>query len=365
MICYYRPKRAKNSPGVRKEDPIRGEGPSATVGERGGGLLGWLLLLVLVVGTIAVRSAVASQGAEGSAESFEFALIGDLGYTLEQEPLFDNVMADLNAVPSLAFVVHDGDLSTPRFGCSDEFQAGRLSLFNSSVHPLIYTPGDNEWTDCWQERAGGFDPLEKLARIRQVFFSDQFSLGQRTLTLTRQSETEDPALSIYRENARWTQGEITFLTLHVTGSNNNLGVSHSGDVEYAARNAANVVWLREGFEHARENGSRGLVIIQQANPRFERAREDRTGFNDVLDALTEETIGFGKSVVLVHGDTHYFRVDKPLVNPANGRRIESFTRVETFGQPDHHWVHVSVDYTDPNLFVFRPRIVEQNLVDHR
>jgi len=35
-------------------------------------------------------------------------------------------------------------------------------------------------------------------------------------------------------------------------------------------------------------------------------------------------------VAYVHGDSHYFRVDKPFLD-AKGRRLENFTRVETFG----------------------------------
>lgn len=44
------------------------------------------------------------------------------------------------------------------------------------------------------------------------------------------------------------------------------------------------------------------------------------------------TIAFGKPVAYVHGDSHYFRIDKPLLD-ANGIRALNFTRVETFG--DH------------------------------
>src|SRR5436309_6142162 len=115
-------------------------------------------LLALATGIVAFpRAGTAQQGQP----PFEFAVIGDLGYDPDEEPLFSNVMADLDAVPTLAFVVHDGDLSTPALACEDEFVVGRLALFQDSTHPLIYTPGDNEWTDCWQARAGRVDPLER------------------------------------------------------------------------------------------------------------------------------------------------------------------------------------------------------------
>lgn len=275
---------------------------------------------------------------------------------------------DLNATPTLAFVVHDGDLwGEGPLECSDERYADRFALFESLVHPLIYTPGDNDWTDCWNQRfRTSYDPLERLGKVREVFFSDEFSLGQRRIRLTRQSE--DPRFVTYSENARWTWGGVTFLTLHLVGSNNNLGRTPEGDTEWAERTAANVAWLRAGFETARTSNSRGIAIVTQANPRFERPPEDRVAFNDVLDALREETIASGRPVLFVHGDTHYFRVDQPMIvegfrppAPGNPPSVGNFTRLETFGTPDHHWVRVTVDYADTALFVIRPKIVEQNL----
>jgi hypothetical protein len=83
----------------------------------------------------------------------------------------------------------------------------------------------------------------------------------------------------------------------------------------------------------------------------------------MLAALEQETVAFGKPVVLVHGDSHYFRIDKPLTR--GGRRLENFTRVETFGNPDVHWLRVTVDPNDPNVFTFRQQIVRNNLVKHK
>ena len=66
----------------------------------------------------------------------------------------------------------------------------------------------------------------------------------------------------------------------------------------------------------------------------------------------------------MHGDSHYFRIDKPLQGRRSKRRIENFTRVETFGNPDVHWVRARVDAGDPNVFSFEQRIVKENLVRH-
>ena len=306
-----------------------------------------------------------------SPRSFAFALIGDLGYRPEQEPWLENVLTDLKTSPaSLAFVVHVGDLGHPRFGsCTNELWARRLAQFQASPHPLIYTPGDNEWTDCHEKGgAPGYDPLERLARLRTVFFPSEQSLGGRTLALTRQSRTSDPALVKYRENVRWTHGGITFVTLHVVGSNNGRGRTPEGDAEYAERNAANLAWLREGFAAARTSRSRAIMIMQQANifhefpPIPSELAAQQNGFTDLRALLERETIAFGKPVVLVHGDSHFFRVDKPLGAGGATPAVENFTRVETFGQPNHHWLQVTVEVDEPQVFTFRQRIVAANVI---
>jgi hypothetical protein len=306
----------------------------------------------------------------------------------------------------LAFVVHNGDMwgdggnwsEQPRpelapqvatyafvgglAPCADETFQDRLRMAQSSRHPFILVPGDNEWTDCHRAKPRTYDPLERLAKLRQVFFQGDQSLGQRTLRLTRQSE--DSRYAKFPENARWTYGDVLFVTLHIVGSNNNLARTAQMDAEYAERTAADLAWLRQAFDSAVRSGSKGIMIIAQANLLFEnswppdvqrrymlgglglKSPENRraTGFDEILAALEKETVAFGKPVVYVHGDTHVFRVDKPLLGSRSRRIIENFTRVETFGHPDTHWVRAIVDPGDPNVFSFRQEIVKENLASH-
>jgi hypothetical protein len=215
-----------------------------------------------------------------------------------------------------------------------------------------------------------------------MFFQGDQSLGRRTMRLTRQSE--DTRYAKFRENVRWTHGDVLFVTLHIIGSNNNLGRTPEMDAEYSERNAANLAWMREAFDLAMRSGSKAIMIIAQANPGFENswtpsmqqrymlsglgfkppATRRSTGFDQFLNALEKETVAFGRPVVYVHGDTHIFRVDKPLVGSTSGRIIENFTRVETFGFPDTHWVRAIVDPRDPQVFSFRQEIVNDNLAKH-
>src|SRR5262249_32637731 len=155
-----------------------------------------------------------------------------------------------------------------------------------SAHPFIFTPGDNDWADCHEARGiKGGNPLERLAHLRTVFFESEQSLGQRPIPLIRQSQ--NPDFRTYRENVRWTAGGVTFLTLHIPGSNNGLGRSSVGDEEYAERNKANLAWLHEGFEYAKVNNSRGIMILQQANifseypPANALPEKGRNGYADI------------------------------------------------------------------------------------
>jgi hypothetical protein len=58
-------------------------------------------------------------------------------------------------------------------------------------------------------------------------------------------------------------------------------------------------------------------------------------------------------VLLVHGDTHWQRVDQPLRHPVTKLPVANFTRAETFGYPFMGWVEVIVDSDKPQLFHFK------------
>jgi hypothetical protein len=308
-----------------------------------------LLLALLWSGCSSPRGA--------SSSGFDFALIGDVPYNeFDATNSFPNMIAEINQAP-MTFVVHNGDIKAGADPCSDELFQRCYDQFQTFAHPLIFLFGDNEWSDC--PRTNSHTPDERLLRLREIFCKGDQSLGRHTIPLERQSE--DPAFAAYRENVRWRRDGIMFAGFNIPGSANNFGKP-----EFAERNKANLAWLRNSFEKARAENARGIMLILQANPHFELARTNklRAGFNEFLDVLEGETILFQRPVVLVHGDSHYFRIDKPLLGRRSKRRIENFTRVETFGNPDVHWVRAHVDARDPNVFSFEQRIVKENLVRH-
>jgi hypothetical protein len=321
------------------------------------------MLAMLVALSATVVLAKPKDRASGPTR-YEIGLIGDIPYNAVQEQQTARLFEELDG-EKLAFIAHDGDIKSGSSACTDDVYQRELRRFESSDNPLVYTPGDNEWTDCHRppnpspEEA---DALNRLALVRGTFFSDgDESLGEKTIPLTRQSEE-------YPENARWTYGGVTFATLHVVGSNNNRpttlpdGTTVGNQQEYEARNRANVAWLEETFDEAEASDSPAVMLVIQANP-FEEDTAESSGFTEFKAKLEEETIAFGKPVVLVHGDSHTFRIDKPVISET---RPMNFTRVETFGSPDVNWVRATVNISDPDeIFTFQPEIVEENTAGGR
>ena len=189
--------------------------------------------------------------------------------------------------------------------------------------------------------------------MRQLFYPDDYSLGKKRLRLERQSS--DPRYAQYRENSRWRTDKLLFLTVNVPGSYNNIISLRKPSSEYQSRNAAVLDWLSESFLLARKQQLSGIVIFMHADPSLELGVQGRagTGYAALLKRLVEETRNFPGQVLLVHGDTHYHRIDKPLGDPTTGKRLENFTRLEVYGSPFMGWVEVQADTTRPELFRFK------------
>jgi hypothetical protein len=317
-------------------------------------------------------------------------LFGDMPYGAYGREKYSNVIADMNR-NDLAFSIFDGDTKngsepcyadahpaaptsvTPDLAVADSTHPDvyryALSLFGRFRDPVVYVPGDNEWTDCDRPSTlnGAIsDSDDRLAYLRRLSYPSDRSLGQRTIRLIRQS----PA---FPENVRWSKGPVTFIALNIPGSDNNFadgaknGPAEQGQAEYAARNAANLQWLREGFASATAAHSAGVMIVIQADMWDPTAT--LTHFADTKAELARQAIAFAGRVVLVNGDSHSFEMDKPLTDAATTNAagasganvIENFTRVTTFGEVQNHWVSATIDAHDPNVFRFEQHLIKANL----
>jgi len=313
-----------------------------------------------VVFVLAVIAAVCGPVSAG-AERFSFVAIGDMPYTLPADfAAFARLIRRINQVTP-AFTVHVGDIKSGSTPCSDAHFARILAMFGDFDQPLVYTPGDNEWTDCHRPDNGPYDPLERLAKLRTMFFaSPGASLGRSKLVLEHQGA--EARFAKFVENARWERGGVLFATVHVVGSNNNLQRDQAAVNEYLERNAANLAWIRATFARAIDRGAKAVVLFFQAHPWWELdAREDqRSGFTDTIAVLKESAIRFGKPVVLVHGDSHRLVIDQPLIGPGRAR-ISNATRVMVHGDKEIHGVVIHVDSDDPDVFSYRPIYVPENM----
>ena len=280
------------------------------------------------------------------AETWRFAVIGDTPYSSYEERELPRMLDDI-AAQHPQFIVHAGDFKNSKDLCSDALFAERRALLDASRVPLLYVPGDNEWADCHKLMAGHYDPLERLQKLRQLFFAAPHSLGQQTLTVEQQAGN-------YPEQLRWRLGPVVFISLNVPGPNNNFGKGPEPSREFSARNPAVIEWLQQGFAVARREQAAGVVIVMQGNPAFKHAAAGlaHVGYRQLLATLRSETLAFPGQVLLIHGDTHWQRVDQPLRHPISKRPLANFTRLETFGYPLLGWVKVIVDSEHPRLFRF-------------
>ena len=278
--------------------------------------------------------------------SFRFLATGDAPYSAEQDTQYRQLLQQA-AREDFSFLMHVGDIKAQSEPCSDEgFEAIR-DLFRQHPTPVVYTPGDNEWTDC---HGVGADPLERLDTLRRLFFADAQVL--RLHQLGAQSQSQQPEFSRFVENYRFTKAGVMFVVIHVCGSQNNRRIDNPPSMtEFSARSAANRAFLETAFTDAIKQDAPGVAVIIHANPDFENGAEE--GFHSFLETMRNCLARYHKPVVCIHGDTHYYRIDKPLKN-SDGQLFLNFTRMEVFGSPNVAGVTVTVDRNDPQVFRYQP-----------
>ena len=315
------------------------------------------LLITLVLGLQFIASNLVS------AETFRFVALGDMPYRLPGDiTRFDRLIVEINRHKP-AFSIHVGDIKSGSSPCSDDAMQRVFQQFQTFSQPLIYTPGDNEWTDCHRAKAGGHNPRERLQRLREIFFAEpERSLGGTTLAMASQRDAGGKH-SAYVENTMFTYGGVLFVQVHVVGSNNGFEPRDIATVqEYFARNAANVAWIDAGFAAAARDSAKAMVISMQANmyeirqrwPAMPRA----SGFIDTVRAITRGAKAFGRPVLVINGDAHTLEI-VPFLR-TNLKPVANVTRLQVMGAREVHAVSVTVDTESAGVFAFRPLIIAAN-----
>lgn len=251
----------------------------------------------------------------------------------------------INKDPKVSLVVHTGDIHSGSTFCTLAYDRTVLNLWKQFKDPLVYTPGDNEWTDCQKSREGGGvkstagdyvdyaagHPVANLALIRDLFFPVAGeTLGGRRKHVTSQATAFDPAHPAdteYVENVMWTQSGTVFVTLNIPGGSNNdddlwstgaFGAVKSAPQlqEVAQRTGANVRWLEAAFAKAKAESAKAVVIVEQADmwdldgkgPSLSHI----ANYEVFIAKIAEQALAFSKPVLLINGDSHNYRSDNPL-----------------------------------------------------
>lgn len=288
------------------------------------------------------------------AHAFRFIALGDMPYRDGDETRFEQLIKSINrSQPTLSIFV--GDTKNGSSPCSNEYLLKIHRLFNTFQQPLIYTPGDNEWTDCHRPSAGAFEPSERLQFIRQLYFSDTKSLGKNSIRLNRQADIH-PRFKEFVENAYWVHESTLFVTVHVVGSNNNF----SQFTEYTRRNQANLTWLEHIFTITKSQGIDHLVIALQADLFYspEQATSLTSGLRDTIALLNQKLADFAKPALIIHGDSHRLIIDQPFSDPISKRTLDRAYRLQVMGDQQIEAVEITVDKTKQSPFSFRPFLIQ-------
>ena len=322
----------------------------------------WILALVVIAAggayfvTKSIRTPVTAPipGPAG-APSFSIAVLGDAPYLEWEVAKYQRILREIDA-QDLAFVIHIGDILWKP--CDDARYGRTRQEFDRLRHPVIYTPGDNEWADCWERDAGRFDPLERLKRLREIFFREpEQSLGARRIAVA--SQRTRPGFESFVENVRWTYQHAIFATVHIVGSGNGTddGRGAAETQEARRRIEAAAAWVRETFAEAIATQAPAVVIALHANPFFEdRGSVRRRPYEPFVTALEEEAARFARPVLIAHGDHHIYVVDHP-VSGSTGERLNHVTRLQVPGSPLVGWVRVGVSTESTPGFTFESHTI--------
>lgn len=292
--------------------------------------------------------------------AFTFVALGDTAYHPVSYRPYEKLIDNINAIKP-AFSIHVGDTQGHQ-PCNQQSTLRIANFFARFDHPVFYTPGDNEWTDCRQkasfhslfgtEVTEDTYVLNALSNIRFNFFRSPNSLGQKPLIYTRQSDMSSHKQMV--ENTFWIYNNVLFATVHVVGSNDGLNTHWSTlKAEARKRSQANLAWLKH-IEKVATGKEISAVVIAMHASLFDKGKPNKSmrkfskeyirggkkgPYYPIAQRIAAMGAKLSKPLLLIHGDFHTYTVDTPFDIGITGKNI---TRLQVFGEPVLNAVTISV-----------------------
>lgn len=336
-----------------------------------------------------ISAAIAGDHGKPHPKPLTVAVFGDWPYSTALLDIAPLLLDSVNNDPDVSLVIHVGDIHSGSMPCTgaglDPIPAGAdpgwnqgiFTIFEQFTDPVVYTPGDNEWTDCHKtkESSSGY-PLNELSAVRSLFFPDPgYTIGGEQKEVNSQAveyNPKHPTDAQFVENVMWKQSDVVFVTLNVPGSNND-GLAWSGGTgafldeparlqEVAERNAANLRWLDRAFKKA--NKAAAVVIAVQADMWDPEAigGDGLEGYDDFVQALADHAVAFRRPVLLLNGDSHLYGADQPLADPTSAtgvihhtQAVPNLTRITVQGSTNtpNEWLKLTINPHSPDVFTWQ------------
>jgi hypothetical protein len=348
------------------------------------------LSLAVLTAALCASTVVAAydRDHDDDGDSLTVAVIGDWPYS---QALLSNAHLLTNSINSdrdVRLVIHVGDIHSGSMPCTSAgilppiptsapgWNQSIFFQFQQFSDPVVYIPGDNEWSDCHKSKQfSSGAPLRELASVRQLFYSRPgITLGKHPRRVESQAEEFDagfPADSQFVENVMWEDSRTVFATLNIPGGSNNDTAPWSGSFadpsaqaqEVSDRNGANSRWLHRAFDKARSEHARAVVIVVQADlwdpEAIAAGGAGLDKYTPFVQELADLSVQFHRPVLLLNGDTHLFESDRPLADPTSTtgvihhtQAVPNLMRVVVQGSTNApaEWLRLTIDTRNPQVF---------------
>ena len=289
---------------------------------------------LLIIGVIGL---LLNAPVTAAADEFSIGIIGASLKTPNDDSALRQAISDTDD-ENLAFVVVNG-IKSAQEACSDSLFLDRKKLFDTAKNGLIVSLAGTDWTEC-KNAAGKSSSVERLSRLRELFFADDFSFGASKIPLTRQSAAAK--FRSYAENAHWELGPVLFATINLPGDNNHYLSAGGRNSEFEDRSVANVHWLQRIVGYASSHKLDAVVLFSDHDPlALARSNKQRDGFAEIRDDIVRLAARFSGRILLVHS-----RVMPRTGTPAG---ISWQGNLGTLAVPSG-WLRLKISPNSPALF---------------